>query len=474
MLLRRALALLFVLAALVSGAVATAQPAATGPHTVYLPLASSPLVNNGVSPFGFDFRVYVSNAAMPYVREAQPRWSRAGDLMWADVERVRGVYQWEAAASLEANIERLRSAGVEPTVVIQHTPAWAQRGPGARCSPPRPDAVADFARFVRAAAARYPQVKFWEIWNEPDFTAEQADDSDGFGCWADASLPHYGGEYYGQVLKQVYPAVKAANPNAFVLGGALAYDWPNNQVSLGFLEGILASGAGNAMDALSFHAYGDYGASDLLLNKATNLRRTLARYGLANKPLFATEIGVLCTPSPSCLNGFASRQANYAARIYAQAVALDLLGAFWFSLVLPTGNDIGNPQLIDEVNGTLQPRPAYYAFRNSALLLDSARYIGPPLAEPPPSQYQVVQVLQFRKARSSFDASRASTLYVLWVPKTDFPLLYNLPVAPGATAVCTDHLSNDVPSRYMCSDGNRDGLIPRAVNMLPQYVEVLD
>ena len=74
-----------------------------------------------------------------------------------------------------------------------------------------------------------------------------------------------------------------------------------------------------------------------------------------------------------------------------------------------------------------------------------------------------------------------SKLYVLWVPATDFPVFYDLPVPVGANALCTDHLDwnpydpdpTKRPQTYPCSDTNRDGRIPRAVNELPQYVELV-
>ena len=77
-----------------------------------------------------------------------------------------------------------------------------------------------------------------------------------------------------------------------------------------------------------------------------------------------------------------------------------------------------------------------------------------------------LQALPFRKS--------SSKLYVLWVPQIDFPEPYNLAVPVGARAECTDHLDQNPPAIYDCSDINRDGMIPRAVNGLPQYVEVFD
>ena len=464
------------LALLVATPPAGAQtpPAATaaGAHSLYLPIVSStPAAPN---PFGFDLRTYAKADILPYVVEAQPKWSRAGDLLWAAVEPERGGgYRWEGMAELDANIARLRSAGIEPLVIIQWSPPWAQSIPGELCSPPRPEHIADFARFAAAAAARYSsgplQVDYWEIWNEPDFNVSQVGVTDGSGCWATTTPPYYGGDYYGRVLTQVYPAIKAANPRATVLAGALAHFWPDDTVTTGFVRGMLDAGAAASFDTLSFHAYNDYAGGDRLLFKANSLRRVLASYRL-EKPLLATEIAATCVEwqgvpnNVACAPDFRLKQANYAARIYAVAMALNLQGALWYTLASPSPGFLES-HLIDAVDGQLVPRPAFYSFRNSALALQGTRYIGPELREPPADQRDEVQVLTFQKGRS--------TLYVFWVPEISFPKLYNLPVPAGATAICTDQLNLPTPATYYCSDTNRDGLIPRAVNALPQYVEVL-
>lgn len=472
--------------ALVGVPVAAQSPAATN-QQAFLPLVfGKPLPPN---PFGFDVRIYAQDKVLDYAtlgfaQNTRPKWARVGDVLWADVEPVRGGgYHWDVLAQVEANIRRMRTAGIEPTLVVQQSPAWAQRVPGRRCSPMKPEYIGDFARFMAALTARYASgplaVKYWEIWNEPDFAPSEVTDQGGYGCWVDSSLPYDGGAYYGQVLKQVYPAVKAANSDAVVIGGALAYMWPDETVGRTFLTGILAAGAGNSFDALSFHAYGQSGAGDLLITKATHIRQILSAYQLANKPLFATEISVLCGGSDplSCSPNFTTwkqRQANFAARVYAEAIALNLMGAFWFTLAINPAAPVYNSQMIDDQNGTLLPRPAYYAFLNSALLLQGVRYTGPPITVPTPDQIDKVQVLAFQKEHS--------TLYVLWVPSIPdgFPKPYSLRVRPGAQAICTDRLDRppDLPydqggrAVYYCSDTNGDGLIPRAVGELPMYVEV--
>ncbi len=450
---------------------ASAQAVPNGP--VYLPFVAGPTAPP--SPFGFDVRTYAPASTLDYVVAAQARWARVGDVLWATVEPERGTYRWEALAALEANMARLRSVNpsIEPTVVLTSTPVWAQSIAGRACSPPRPEHYAALARFAQEAARRYASgplaISHWEIWNEPDVAASDVRDSDGMGCWLDKANPRAGGVAYGELLKVVYPAIKAGNPNASVMAGALLYNWPNDTDSRAFLEGFLSTGA--PFDVLSFHAYGVWGANDLLVSKTNRLRSIMQAYGMGNKPLMATEVAAMCYGNSvaSCQPSFEEwkrRQANYAARIYAQALALKLEGAFWYTLS-SNGPGYQFSHLLDEQNGTVVPREAYYAFVNSARLLQGARYVGLPPADLPADRLDDVQELLFRKS--------GSTLRVLWVPQIDWPSgAYNIQVPAGARAVCVQRLELQQPYRFDCSDTNNNGIISLAINSFPQYIEIFD
>ncbi|KAB8143379.1 hypothetical protein F8S13_10205 [Chloroflexia bacterium SDU3-3] len=449
-------------------------------HMVYLPMVSVPAPRN---PFGFDLSIYSSGDVLKYGLETQPRWARAGDVLWPKVEPVRGAgYDWSSLVYVESNIRRLRAAGIEPTLIIQQSPSWAQQVGGRLCSPPKPEVLDDFANYVYALVKRYSsgdlQVNYWEFWNEPDARPQDTLDEHGIGCWADPSKADYGGSYYGQVLQRISPMIKAANPNAKVIAGALIYGLVSDtsdkpHISELFLDGMLASGAGKSFDALSFHAYGEYGANSMLVAKAIRVRAQLAKYQLSDKPIYSTELAAMCagwveaecTPT---YNDWLYTQANYAARIYAEALALKLDGAFWYSL---SGTNPGFrfSHLIDDTNGRLVPRPAYYAFMNSSHLLSGAEYIGPPLTELAPDQLEKVQMLKFKKP--------TSTLYVLWVPRIDSArpdTIYRIPVLRGAKAYCVQTLNkaDSWKTPYECTDTNSDGLINIAVNSNPFYVEV--
>jgi hypothetical protein len=436
-----------------------------------------------------DLRYYAGDNAFQYALEAQPRWIRAGDVFWNEVEPSPGVYNWGALAAIETNVRRIRAAGIEPTLIVQRTPSWAQKIPGRLCSPPKPENIPDFARFLQTLAARYSSgplaVNYWEIWNEPDYGSNRAD-SEGVGCWADASLPHYGGEYYGQALRSVYPAVKAANPKASVMVGALAYFWPDDSVSSEFLKGIMASGAANSFDMISFHAYGASGPNDLMVAKTLRIRQILQSYGRSNVPLMATEVAATCGSNDitSCQPNFSawlSTQSQYTARIYAEAIALGLNGAFWYSLALPKPG-FAYSQLIDDANGTLAPRPSFYAFRNSARLLQGATYVGPPLQAASPDKLHTVQSLVFRRRQSSVNPVKGSTLYVLWVAELQDTQSFPIPTPAGVRPICTDQLDGDpyvtnpnhLPRTSYCAPSSDATTTWVGVGPMPKYVEVID
>jgi len=97
------------------------------------------------------------------------------DLMWKDVERVPGVYDWSTTDTILATLNR---AGLTILPVLDTSAPAYQSIPGEQFSPPTN--VAAYAAWAAAAVARYgPGGRFWagrsdpkpiravEIWNEP-------------------------------------------------------------------------------------------------------------------------------------------------------------------------------------------------------------------------------------------------------------------------------------------------------------------
>jgi hypothetical protein len=230
--------------------------------------------------------------------------------------------------------------------------------------------------------------------NEPD--TQIVNQRRGYGCWGDGRYETFGGEAYGEMLKVVYPAIKAADPGAQVLIGGLLLDCdpthpPEGQTcrSGRFLEGILDAGAGNAFDLLSYHGYVHWDGTHVVdmdnpswqhrggvsVGKAAFVREVMARYHV-DKPLMLTE-GSLIYPLNTGEDwvppdaAFYDAQAEYVVRLYARNWANEIQATIWYTLDGPGWRYGG---LLDEHQA---PRPAYEAFRFMTQELGDAWYEGP-------------------------------------------------------------------------------------------------
>ena len=346
-------------------------------------------------------------AQMSVMQQAGSKWVRRNGLLWSLVEAQEGTYNWNTVTSLERELQDASSQDLEMILIVRGTPVWAQQYTGKHCGPIRPEKLEAFGRFMNKAVTRYSappfNVKYWEIWNEPDVSRTLVRGSTQYGCWGDKGQPYFGGEYYGELLKTIYPQIKAANPDAQLLVGGLLLDCdPNNPPDRSpgsgeykdcspatFLQGILEAGAGDSFDGVSFHAYdfyfgelGKYGNSNwnntwdgigpILIPKTAYLKDVLAQYGYEDKYLLNTEVALLCGRSgkegPCQSNDYQNSKSYYLAQAYAAAQAAGLRANIWFSLYGWRASQL--------VYRNLAPYPAYQAFQFSASQLAEAAYLG--------------------------------------------------------------------------------------------------
>lgn len=177
------------------------------------------------------------------------------DIHWAWIESIEpGPASWDQDQIdwLDAFLDSLSGSNTEILATVLNTPCWASTDPNKNCAafdydwrypPTNPQDYADFAgELVKRYRGR---IKYWEIWNEPNFP----------GFWTN---PNPG--TYTELLKAVYPVVKANDPTAIVIGGSLAPwngtpEYPVN--TLTYLDGMYSAGAKGYFDRLSFHPYTD-------------------------------------------------------------------------------------------------------------------------------------------------------------------------------------------------------------------------
>lgn len=210
---------------------------------------------------------------------------------WAYAERTQGVYDWYQSDRI---ITHARNQGLQVIARIGFVPDWARPHPDEQqttlnyITPEAYDALADYAA---ALAVRYADVvPAIIVWNEPNLAFE----------WGYQPPDP---QRYADMLRVVYPVVKAARPDVLILGGALAPTLepegsPHALNDVLYLDGLYQAGAGAYFDALAIHTYGFTSPADappafdvLNFRRAELLREVMVRHGDADKPVYITESG---------------------------------------------------------------------------------------------------------------------------------------------------------------------------------------
>jgi hypothetical protein len=156
------------------------------------------------------------------------------NLLWSEVEGRRGVFDWAAYDTL---LKGLRARGIEPVLTLFSTPAWAN---GRRGTNWAPTSGAPFATFARKAALRYPYVRRWLVWNEPNQRR-----------WLKPTSPSV---YVMRLLNPAYAAIHAVRRNALVGGGVTAPRASEGGVSpVAWIRGMAAAHA--RLDAYAHNPY---------------------------------------------------------------------------------------------------------------------------------------------------------------------------------------------------------------------------
>jgi hypothetical protein len=389
------------------------------PTTVYLPLINN--VFPGKNIFGAALNTITDQDGLGLMVSARSGWTRR-DYPWNIVEPESGKIDLDGpVASLNQELINASQSKMEVILVLGNTPSWAAASHASCEGRVDPTKLPDLAEFTQAWVKKYSQapynVHYFELWNEPDVDGS-------LGCWGNlADTNYYGGEDYGQMLQAVYPAMKKADPTAQVLVGGLLLDCnPNLTLKLSdgsdksclpakFLNGILESGAGNAFDGISFHAYDYYGGQlghysnanfaaswdttgPVETQKAEYLRSVLSAHQLTNKFLMNTEAGIYCN-SNCTTPEYNSTSAYYLAENFTAALAEGFRANVWYAVY--GGRNRG---LIENNNGTLNTLSTYNAFKFTTNMFFNMEF------KTQPNIASGVKVYEFSDGRSS--------MWVVW------------------------------------------------------------
>jgi hypothetical protein len=367
------------------------------------------------SSFGVEIttNIFAGDPTLYWAARMPAKWVRLNQrISWRALQpNAADPIQWNLLANFENELRLVRGANMTPIVVVDDYPAWATttrpNGDPSYCGPLRSDKYSAFATFVSQLVVHFKTPEFnvhvWELGNEPDVDGDYFElplDSQ-YGCWGIVTDRYYGGQAYGEMLKIVTPAIKAADPSAQVWIGGLLLDRPFTQdIDDGrpelFLQGILVAGLGTNyayFDVVPYHAYTtynrkepDYDTADsrspwvidpqwggIIRGKAKFLRQLMSAYGV-QKPLFINEISLTCPEEWFTFcnppeEAFYQAQANHLVRAQVRGLSVGLMGFTWYTLNGPSWRNGG---LLDAPGN---PLPSFLAYQELAQQLINADYV---------------------------------------------------------------------------------------------------
>ena len=289
------------------------------------------------------------------------------DVSWDSVEQEKG--HLAVPSGIEDEVNQTLQAHLEPLLILDYGNRFYDAG----AKPTSPEALSAFARYAAFIVGHFKgRVHFYEMWNEWNLTTGDTR----------SATP----EEYVRFIRVVYPAVKAVDPSAVFLAGAIG-----GGSRLDWLSAMLSAGAQGYFDGLSIHPYnfgksrptGDAWAQDMLATESVIHRYTAGR----DLPIYVTEMG---WPT----YGGISREAAgaYLAQMFLLARTLKFINGIWWYDFRDDGWDKTNQENdFGLVDPDLTPKPAFTALKAVAPIVRDALQV-----EDLPTGNPSVRALRFR------------------------------------------------------------------------------
>lgn len=417
--------------------------------------------------------------------ESGATWARVA-LNWADAEPANTTpdkYKWaHADAQTALAVQRCWPL----LITIGGNPAWASS-----LSEGYLDKVSasELAEFMGALAERYdgdgvqdapgsPKVLYFELYNEPDVGAASLNER-----WGDHP------EKYAEMLKAVYPAIKAASPQAKVVFGGIAYDfftdqdptYPENNGPFvrAFFPNVLKNGAGPYFDIMNYHFYPLFGPNWTEdppmdgpgLVQKTEAVRAIMRTNNVDKPIIITEAG--WHNNATIPHGDDTLQVRYVQQLYTQAKASGVSMLAWWPFADASGSYTYNSGLVTHaINGSVTLKSAYYAYAVFAREIAGATYVAEIKASADAKVYK-------------FQDAKGRTIYVAWTNPTDLNSVFGSAKYPykdttrsttislvGTGATVYDAFWTQTAAVADADDGRADSRVRVPINGNPKYIIV--
>jgi hypothetical protein len=228
-------------------------------------------------------------------------------LLWSDVAKRKpataanpndAAYDW---SQFDPILNGLRAHGITPLLTLYGSPKWANGGRAPNWLP-----KIGFGPFAYAASKRYPWVRLWTVWNEPNTR-----------IFSNPVSPKL---YTQRLLNNAYVWLHKANRANVVAGGVTSpRKTPSGMSPTAFMEGMRAAHA--RLDAYAANPYPSSkvetpfyspceSCTTLTMAHLPQLRSLVSRLFGSRTPLWLTEYGVQTNPPDRLLGVSPARQAK--------------------------------------------------------------------------------------------------------------------------------------------------------------------
>lgn len=179
---------------------------------------------------------------------------------WDVIEPAcKGCFVWTRT---DAWMAEARRTGLDVFGTLAYSPGWANGGHSYNY-PPR--VAQDWYDYVLAVVQRYPDVRFWGVWNEPNLDV----------FFKDGDL-----RGYEVLVSTAYAAIRAGNPGARILGPEVSH----HAIKDGwYVAAMRAFGA--LFDIVTVHWYPDGPELGFMMDE-------MVRPSAGGKPIWLTETGM--------------------------------------------------------------------------------------------------------------------------------------------------------------------------------------
>ena len=358
---------------------APAAPAASGAAPAAPAAGASP---NG---FGFGIQVHAPGGDPTSIGKIQGmgfNWVKQ-QVEWFRHEDSRGNYNW---GGLDNLVNQANAAGINVMFSVVKAPGWARPGNTDHSVEGPPQNPQDFANFLGAMAGHFKgRVKAYEVWNEQNLHYE----------WGNEPLS---AARYTKLLCAAYGGIKANDPGATVVSGALTPTGVNNGRlaidDVAYLSQMFANGAGRCANAIGAHPSGYNNPATVragwnnpaepqfkghrsfyFRSTMESYRAVLNRYGQGGKKIWVTEFGWASTENlgagPAAGYEYAGQntegeQAKYLVDAFNLARSWGYVGPMfvWNLNFAPVAGPADEKAAFGIVRNDWSERPAYAALRD--------------------------------------------------------------------------------------------------------------